>query len=802
MSTVSDTSILFGGRDNLKFYQDLWKFQHNSDTNYVDLYYNWTQLDAKGIYPAPRAGHSAGVQGNYIIIAGGYDENGNILSDYWLLETSQMKWTQIIPNQNSDTPPALINTCIVVDLPYFYIIGGRSVTGLTFDFWQYSFTNNEFYLLRPTQKTDIPLSKHTCALSIEKNIKYIYVSFGSKSIDDNPYCGITRFNLADLNNVRVEIITTKVKSFTCRTDSVLAFLGGYLFGFGGQSFSKKAFNDVFIISLKSHEEEYYDEILDKPLYNSAYTLFGNKIFFYSGLNNAYYPQIKPSNNIYSFNFTTENDRCGNGFIYNETSQSCIKCPLGTYSGIEDSICKPCDKGFFSNFSAASDITQCFPCPEGTYSNIEGSTACLDCEKNAYCPIGSSSASSNFNWSDNNIFPKIYQPKSNDEFTSLCLYCLIAVTILFIVPWFLFWRFRLFLSCFDIFKQAHYKPKTLAEEKRIRETEKEEYLLGYDEIFKKYMKENNIKYIGGFCTGFAFVVLLYLIAYYFGLFFIGNIYEIQGVEPASSLLQEKQALFLNNTISVHLSFNSYRGNCSIAPTVYSSLNFSVYKSIASLDYCSFIYNFRKEEMFVTGDNILFKFNQKNSFTSDITLYLESDSEVPGEKSGLFQSLNSTPSLVFRGNTPTLFYYGLTPAYFKETSLFDSFNENKGFRLSQISFPDFGSQHQINQIYFNPGLSIKINLIIEDSAIVTYRVPISDITTFVGSLLAELNGALGFLVVLMLFFILLQRWRYPEPDQTSGWGNYQELSRLYKIKKNTNSSQDRNIRDYLLQDRVNS
>ena len=170
-STVSDFSILFGGRDEVKFYPDLWKYQFIVDEkdNVYDL---WTLLNAQGTYPEARAGHSASAQGNYIIIVGGYDANDNILSDYWLLETTQMKWTQIIPNPNSVTPPPLTNACVVLDLPYFYIIGGRTITGLTYDFWQYNFTDNQFYLRRSTDvHTDILLFKHSCSLSIENDNK-------------------------------------------------------------------------------------------------------------------------------------------------------------------------------------------------------------------------------------------------------------------------------------------------------------------------------------------------------------------------------------------------------------------------------------------------------------------------------------------------------------------------------------------------------------------------------------------------------------------------------------------------------
>ena len=309
-----------------------------------------------------------------------------------------------------------------------------------------------------------------------------------------------------------------------------------------------------------------------------------------------------------------------------------------------------------------------------------------------------------------------------------------------------------------------------------------------EIFENFMEDNNIKYIGGFCTGFTVVVLFYLIIYSIGLFFIGNIYEIQGVEPATSLLQQKQSLFLNNNILIHIRFNSYAGDCSVGPGVYSSSDFHIDPLVESLDNCSFIYNFQKHEMLATGDNILFKFDHKNSFTSDINIYLELESEFPNQKSGLVQSLNSSRSFIFRGNTPTVFYYTLTPAYFKETTLFDSVIERKGFRLSQNSFPEPGSQHQTSQIYFNPGLSIKIELTVSDSAIVTYRVPISDLTTFIVSLLAQVNGTFGLLVFVMVSFIFLQKTYRVKTHKITRTNNYDKLINYYKNMKNPNRCPD--------------
>ena len=797
LSTVSDFSVLFGGRDDVVFYQDLWKLQY--DSNYY--FSNFTLISAQGVYPAERSGHSAGVQGNNIIIVGGYSQNNNLFSDYWLLDTTGlMKWTEIIPNSDYDSPPAMRDTCVVVDLPYFYLIGGRTVTGLNFDFWQYSFTENQFYLLRPTNyTTDTPLSKHSCYIYNINNRKYIYVFFGSQSINDCPYCGISRFDITNLNNITLEIISKNVTNFACRSDSAVAFFGGYLFGFGGQSFGKYIFKDSYILNIDPYEEYSNSSgYLSNPLYRSANSQFGEYIFLYSGLNYAYYPGIVPSDTIYSFKLNSPNHFCGNGFSYNETLLGCLRCPLGTYSSRNDYTCIPCGPGFYSNFSTASDITQCLPCPEGTYSNIEGSTGCLECENNSYCPVGSTSSSLLYNSFNSNIYPKNYKPDTGFEYAIISSSLAFFMIAIFTIFYFCSVRIKLFVSTFELFKQSHYEPKLKSDE--TRGTDNEEPLLNYHENFDEVRKREKINYFGGYFTGLTVILLLFIIFISAYLFLERNVTEIQALVPASSLLQSKQELFLNNIISVHLSFNSYRGNCSIGPTVDSQLNFSIDSLHTSLDYCSFVYNFQKENIFVNGDFILFEFNQTNSFTSDISIYLESDCAVPNEKSGLIQSLNSTPTYVFRGNTPTVFYYDLTPAYYQESYQLASAIERKGYRLSQINFPDIGSEYQLSQIYLHNGLSVMIQLTVEDLAVTTYRSQKSDFISFFPPLLGQLIGVLRFLAVILFVVEVLY---YSRMEKTGGkMQTYKEMIRIYHEEKNLKKSIRKNTRALSLQRGINS
>ena len=70
----------------------------------------------------------------------------NYLSDYWLLDTenSNFKWIELLPLSNSPIPSALAHSCAILDIPYFYIIGGESSDYLSQDIWRYDMSENVF----------------------------------------------------------------------------------------------------------------------------------------------------------------------------------------------------------------------------------------------------------------------------------------------------------------------------------------------------------------------------------------------------------------------------------------------------------------------------------------------------------------------------------------------------------------------------------------------------------------------------------------------------------------------------------
>ena len=113
-----------------------------------------------------------------MIVVGGYDENFNILTDYWLLQKSfddygnqEYNWKVLIPNTNSIIPPPITETCIILDFPYFYYIGGRTGDGLTNELWKFDIQNQNFTRFNIQGLKNI--SRHGCSLTYINNNKFI-----------------------------------------------------------------------------------------------------------------------------------------------------------------------------------------------------------------------------------------------------------------------------------------------------------------------------------------------------------------------------------------------------------------------------------------------------------------------------------------------------------------------------------------------------------------------------------------------------------------------------------------------------
>ena len=55
----------------------------------------WEHLEAKGVLPQARAGHSATIYQNKMYIFGGKDEDNEKLKDFWSFDFESCSWEQL-----------------------------------------------------------------------------------------------------------------------------------------------------------------------------------------------------------------------------------------------------------------------------------------------------------------------------------------------------------------------------------------------------------------------------------------------------------------------------------------------------------------------------------------------------------------------------------------------------------------------------------------------------------------------------------------------------------------------------------
>ena len=455
-TNTGNLTYLFGGREMGEYFNDIWTYYFNiSDINNN----NWNLINANGVYPNPRAGHAAATQGDFIIFIGGESPDLELYSDYWLYSIINNTWKELIPLLESPSPPAITETCVMLDLPYFYYVGGRTLNNLTLDLWKYDISSNNFTLLYKTLTNDIPISNHGCYL--EKNNTsgeiFIYTFFGSQTSNSDPYCGINKFTITDDGNVSLIQVIQNTINITCRTNSGYMYFNGSLFIIGGQSYMKEAFSDVWRIDVSPYNEVNVMN-LNQPVYSSAISAQGKRISIFSGFSSYILSKNAASiDSVYSFELIpSSNEYCGSGLYYNATKSVCLPCNSGYYSSNQDILCIPCPIGTFSNHDYNNDITQCYPCPYGTYQDTEGSNYCKPCGYNSLCFVGSSKELK-YQYEEGipeEEEPSSYNPPNRKNLLIVIVSVFLVLFIIYVILYKCSLKLRILLSVIDLFQNSH------------------------------------------------------------------------------------------------------------------------------------------------------------------------------------------------------------------------------------------------------------------------------------------------------------------------------------------------------------
>ena len=755
---LSDVLILFGGKNQGLINNELWLLDYNL---------SWTKISALGSYPAPRSSHSVSSQGNFMIVSGGYDAKRNVLSDFWLLERSidNFIWSQVI-SIDEIYPPAAAESCILFDFPLVYRIGGYGSKGPINEIWVLDLKKNKFTNVTINGTLE-PVSGHGCVLQTEDNHKYIRVFLGynneiGKANNNMITLRIINYTFFNINNT---VKLTKIKpvsSFSYAMSNYQSQLT--LFIIGGIDSDMISSNNISLVSLSTLENNNTDNYIF-PIYSSAFSLFSNFIFIFSGSYGFDY-SLNTISSSYLYNFSIS--ECNKGFIKNFTT--CLKCPAGTYKSDKDTKCESCVPGTYSPIPGATDIIQCIPCEYGYYNNEYSAISCTLCEKGSTCFVGSTSPI-NYQAILKSTQPSLLEPSTDSTFIYYLLLTYSISIFIYTVLWFIFIKLRIILAIYDIFTASHLERP-------------EEEIYSSEEDKPKY------SYIGGYFTGLTILSIIMVLAFNINQYLESNTEETVTLLP-SNTLTKKDGL-KDESIYIYIEMQSIRGfNCEIFEPIISLSNNHLVISSEPRDHqsqkisiCSYKYKLKKSKYFSTGDKIDFKFNCTSCYTSDISIALEGKAAYHDKLSRYVQSLVLKDGKVFVGKDSSMFYFGIIPAIYQDFTSASKRN-HYGYRISELIDPTEGSKSSTSRISLSSDINFSILLSLMQNGVYSSKVFQSDLLKFFTILITSVAGVFAFMSFLIkLYQIILYCIKFRKNYYNFPYSI--ELRRKTETKRKQNSS----------------
>ena len=163
------TAVVHDGREMIVFGGFVDGGERTNETYiYIIKDNKWEILEAGKGGPKPRAGHSAVVYGNMMVVFGGRDEDNEKLNDLWIFDIPSRKWKEEKPVSPAPIPRSGHSACIVRD--QMMIFGGiLEVTKELDDMHTFDFKSKRWVSLfeethSPSKTTQLPTTSH---LSLE-----------------------------------------------------------------------------------------------------------------------------------------------------------------------------------------------------------------------------------------------------------------------------------------------------------------------------------------------------------------------------------------------------------------------------------------------------------------------------------------------------------------------------------------------------------------------------------------------------------------------------------------------------------
>ena len=758
LSRISTNLILFGGSSEHYFHNSAWKYNaaHTGRSS------KWSKLRGIQTLPEFRKNHAATSQGDYLLIAGGEKPNGDFLNDFWLFDLRYNNWTELIPDRISERPTGFAFACVILKVPYFYILGGISNQRVLMkEVWRYDLTLNTITKMKNLTQNEFPyLFDFGCKYEKSRNwengkkiIKQnVFVYFGKNDNTGGLDCGIGRLEIKGTDYEYVQM-RYENKKMQCRSSAAYYYEKGNVVVVGGKGRFGNGFRDIWVLSVnethvvKESKSEYE---LDGIVHSGLYESFNRHLYIISGFSmNGRLSPSSASDLIYKIplNSILKNSHCDIGF--ENVNGTCEMCKIGSFSSKIDNQCETCE-------------------PIGTLTTTEGATAGIQCLTKRDTISGDFikhfEQFLGFNSSDISQAP-LYQPPDISFFYLIFSTCMLALLIAFILSYKYSKKFYIFLNKKNLLRSRKYKNQKQLSEPMLSRKDS----TGLHEVVQKRIEElnerkqikrkNNIKRIirnqfklketfGGFLTGLLIITIIGFVIYLIIDYITYNQKEKSELIPTATF--QKQFTQFYNKLTIDLvSYPFNYGSCSadligtkdLKITSLVQQNISFINQANQTSYCCHLKFLVDKEQLYENDHIFINFKRKNIYAKNIFVWVESESSKPGYISQFKQVIKSLPDQSLSGNSPTIFKYLLVPAYFSQENYFlNGFNKS-GTVVHTNSAPVLGSLVQDHHLAVGSSLSIKIDLIGSESGMLTSVYFQVGLLKFVSILLTQVVGLFG-------------------------------------------------------------
>ncbi|CAG9336307.1 unnamed protein product [Blepharisma stoltei] len=402
MQPIGQYLYLFGGLGDGEYpLNDFWAFDCIRES--------WHLVSSLGDHPPQRFAYASAVDGDLLLIWGGYGSLG-YLSDGYIYDITSNTWTLLTYNGVSPSPR--LGACASMRGQAIYLFGGQTESGLSDEVWYYDFTEKTYTLLDSDNLSGPgPLVFASCRIAITPS-KFIYVMHGEgpNNIATNEIYGFSALTgkwLRYTDNPSNSTYSRR-RAAVCKPFGKILIAGGITQG-GYPS------NDIFYFETSSNEYFMLGSLFDS-VFSPASVYFQNYFYIHGGGSAISYilrynAPTNKFNRIHLWSSCSNNVTCSFGCSPGSyrTESNCEICPQGTYADQYNMTeCTKCPKGKYGPNNGATSADMCYPCQEGTYNNKEGQKRCLNCPAGTICKAGSFYYSHEIeDFSDKSIQPPIY-----------------------------------------------------------------------------------------------------------------------------------------------------------------------------------------------------------------------------------------------------------------------------------------------------------------------------------------------------------------------------------------------------------